>query len=114
MIRAGEFRYRINIYSITRTPNEYGEPSKSLTLYNSVRAARKFIGGTTSEIDEQMVPQQTVEFKVRFDFNLVEDMVVMFSGNKYQVMYVFHTYEYATTMRCKLIKDDNFGEPKTE
>lgn len=112
MIRAGELRYRINIYSITRTPNEFGEPEKNLTLYRSVRCARKFIGGTTMEIDEQMVPQQTVEFKIRFDFNIVEDMVVIFDSRKYQCLYVFHTYEEATTLRCKLIKDDNFGEPE--
>lgn len=113
MIRSGELRYRINIYSIARTKNEYGEEERTLSPYRSVRAARKFIGGTTKEIDNQMAATQTVDFKIRYDKNVEEEMVIIYDGRKYQTTYIYHTYEEATTIRTILIKDDNFGEPIT-
>ena len=113
MIRSGELRYRINIYSITRTKNLTGEEERTLSLYRSVRAARKFIGGTTKEVDNQMAAQQTVDFKIRYDKNVEEEMVIIFDGKKYQTTYIYHTYEESTTIRTILIKDNNFGEPIT-
>lgn len=109
MIRAGELRYKISIYSFTRTRNEFLEEETHLALYRTVRADRKSIGGTVKELDGQMSPTETMEFKIRYDFAINEDMVVVFKGKKYRVKYVYHTHEESTHIRCNLSKDENLG-----
>jgi len=109
MIRAGELRYKIGIYNLTRTKNEFLEEEITLTLYRTVRADRKSIGGTIKELDGQIAPSETMEFKIRYDFAINEDMVVIFKDTKYRVKYVYHTHEESTHIRCNLSKDENLG-----
>lgn len=110
-MRTGQFRYRINIYDLQKVANEYGEPDLNLKLHKTAKASRKFIGGLMTLQDNQVAPKQTVEFTVRYDPTLAEDMVVIYKGEKYRITYVFHTFEITTTMRSILSKDENLGEP---
>ena len=112
-MRTGQFRYRINIYSLDGAKNEYGEKEQNLVLHKTAKASRKFIGGLMTQQDNQIAPKQTVEFAIRYDESILEDMVIIYKGEKYRVTYVFHTFEILTTARCILSKDKSLGEPKT-
>tara|TARA_R110000851_G_scaffold295923_3_gene450921 strand:+ start:739 stop:1068 length:330 start_codon:yes stop_codon:yes gene_type:complete len=99
-MRTGQFRYRIGIYSMVPTKNGFGENELLKTLFKSLRASRKYIGGTLTEQDNAVSTKRTLEFSVRFDEDIQEDMVIEYKGDDYICKYVFHTYEQLTTMRC--------------
>jgi len=103
---AGKLRYRIKIYNRVITTNEYGEGEESLSLYKSVRAERRYLGGYVRKEDEQMSPGVTIEFQIRFDENINEQMYIRYNDDLYRVRYVYHTYEMTTTIKCTLDKDN--------
>tara|TARA_R110000803_G_scaffold210835_1_gene284140 strand:+ start:9264 stop:9596 length:333 start_codon:yes stop_codon:yes gene_type:complete len=107
-MRTGQFRYRISIYNMVGTKNEFGEPEIIKQLYKSLRASRKYIGGTTNEVDNTISVKRTIEFTVRFDENILEDMVIEYNGDEYWCKYVFHTHTSTTTMRCVHQSADRF------
>ena len=75
-MRTGQFRYRIGIYSMVPTKNGFGENELLKTLFKSLRASRKYIGGTLTEQDNAVSTKRTLEFSVRFDEDIQEDMVI--------------------------------------
>ena len=107
-MRTGQFRYRISIYNMIGGKNEFGETEILKTLYRSVRSSRKYIGGTTNEVDNTISVKRTIEFTVRFDENIVEDMVIKYGDDEYWCKYVYHTNEHTTTMRCVHQSADRF------
>lgn len=80
--------------------NSYGENELVKTFYKSLRTSRRYIGGTLTEQDNSIATKRTIEFTVRFDESIKEDMVILYNGEDYICKYVFHTYEKTTTMRC--------------
>lgn len=109
-MRTGQFRYRIIIYTLVNVKDDYGGVKQTLQQHKTCKASRKFTSGLMKNLDNQISAVQTVEFTIRFDFSIVEDMVVKFKGEKYRVTYVYHTHEQTTTMRAILTKDDKLGE----
>ena len=81
----GKLDRRIELYSTTRTLNDYGEGEESYTYYRSVWAQLMTSKGTEGRADISMMSKSEIQFMLRYNSTLTTSYLVKFEGNYYNI-----------------------------
>lgn len=90
-MRSGSLTTPISIYTISGTTNSLGEVEKTTAiLLCNVRANVRYKRGNESEDNSQITPYSVIVLTIRYMKSVREDMIVLHSGEWYEIRDIAH------------------------
>ena len=87
-MRAGLLRYPIDILQATKTKGLSGESVPVWSLFCSTKSNVLFKSGDKKISDNQFINGRVVDFTIRYNILITEQMRVKYEGNIYKVIFI--------------------------
>lgn len=114
-MRAGSLQYRIKVIQSQLTTDEFGAKSEYWVLYHDMRAGILYKSGNKSITDNEMFNSSSVDFSVRYDENITEQMRVVYNNKIYKIAAINRNpFDNSLVISTELIVGLNLnGAPST-
>lgn len=83
-MNVSEFRYKINILQPTTTKDSYGAEVITYTTIYTLRASKKYAGGSKGIDANEVFTAQNLIFETHYR-NITDNMIVLHNGVKYRI-----------------------------
>ena len=84
-ILVGDLRYKLEVIKPTLTKNSYGEAIETWSNLHTLRAARKYLGGSKGIDNSETFTSDTLEFTTHYRKDITPIMRIVFAGNTYTI-----------------------------
>jgi len=84
-ILVGDMRYKIIVNESTKYKNSYGEEIETWATVHTLRAIKKYIGGSKGINNEETFTSDNLEFTTHYRKDITPVMRIDFEGNKYLI-----------------------------
>lgn len=88
MIPAGTLKYKLDFYKITISQSDSGFVSSSKEFYFSSKASLKKMSGDLKENAKEQFHTEILNFKLRYDKRLSNDLIVKYLDNDFKVLFI--------------------------
>jgi len=111
-MRAGQLKYTIQILTKTNTIDDFGSSNESWNVYANVRAGIVYKSGDKAVQDYEIFNSLTIDFTIRYDRFINEQMRVNFNDRIYKINFLNKSpFDNSLIISCELISGINDSQP---
>lgn len=100
--RAGDFKYKIEIYSVVYGKDSSGFMTETETLVLSPYASIKTTKGFTLIVNNSDFEKALTNFTIRYPITPINrDMIIKYRGKKYEILYLNNVDEANTLLEIQ-------------
>lgn len=87
-MRAGLLRFPITIMQLTRTKGDYGDDLNNWSVFCTTKANVIYKSGNKGVTDNQIINGQVVDFTIRHNIAVLEQMRVIYEDRLYRILFI--------------------------
>jgi SPP1 family predicted phage head-tail adaptor len=102
---ASELTEWIQIKKRTKAKNEFGIVEEVFTTYKTTKAKVNYRTSRENDVNNQLLPNTVIQFKIRYNTDIDETMLVYFMDKLYDIRAIEHNLRldtFITVERSKL------------
>ena len=105
-MRAGILKYSIKLIQSQSTRDSAGSTTETWVEYANVRAGLIYKGGEKSIVDFERFNSSKIDFTIRYDKNINEQMRVIYESKTYKIASIYkNPFDNSLTVNCELINN---------
>ena len=81
----GNLDRRIIIQQYSESADSFGERDKTWTTYSTVWAEKIDGSGSEKDVNNQIVAEQSIDFRIRYDSGVTEEMRINYDSKHYNI-----------------------------